>query len=630
MLCGTTLASMATATEPSPLAVQGRTALDLAGHLAVLRDPGGRLTIEEVSRLPTRATPDPAGQPGFTPQHRSLALGYSTDAIWLRFTLQPHSGDGAPWWLVASPPFQDRLDLYVPDGQGGFDTVRAGDTVPATQRPLQLREPVFPLAPASTGTTYHLRWQSHSTLAMQLQVLAPATYIEREVLEIARHGLFLGLLLTAVLTTLICALWLRQDFFFVATAYLVLLGATQMALNGYDLFLLDTYLPQARSMLANQPIGWLSCLLPAAHGGFALSYLKPYPHMPRWTRALQAISVLYLLCAAATPWVDWVHLAPWVFGTLPVFVLLLLGLFVGMLRHRRQPALLMLAMFLPGLVAAVLQGARNLGWLPLGFWTSGLWETTTFLQVPFSMVVVLLRMREVQHQLLAAHEREHSRRRFAYVVAHELRTPLAVVRTALANLEERTLPVQPGMQPRFERMRAALARLNTLVDNALAEDRLGSDAIVLEREPVTPAQLLAQAQALSTADERHPLHLHAPPGGGRPCALDRQWLGLALANLIDNAIKYSPEGGPVEVIIEQTATETAIHVSDRGMGIAPDELPHVFGMGYRAPAARRATGIQGTGMGLYLVHQVAQLHGGTACAENRTGGGSRFSLRLPG
>ena len=99
-------------------------------------------------------------------------------------------------------------------------------------------------------------------------------------------------------------------------------------------------------------------------------------------------------------------------------------------------------------------------------------------------------------------------------------------------------------------------------------------------------------------------------------------LGSAIANLIDNAVKWSPAGEPVEV----TVKDATVTVRDHGPGIDPADLPHIFDRFYRAPAART---LPGSGLGLAIVRQVAEAHGGTVRAEPAAGGGTLCTLQLP-
>jgi len=99
-------------------------------------------------------------------------------------------------------------------------------------------------------------------------------------------------------------------------------------------------------------------------------------------------------------------------------------------------------------------------------------------------------------------------------------------------------------------------------------------------------------------------------------------LGRAISNLLDNAVKWSPDGASVEV----TVKDGTVTVRDHGPGIASADLAHVFDRFYRAAEARK---LPGSGLGLAIVRQVAEAHGGTVTAEQAAGGGSIFTLRLP-
>ena len=105
---------------------------------------------------------------------------------------------------------------------------------------------------------------------------------------------------------------------------------------------------------------------------------------------------------------------------------------------------------------------------------------------------------------------------------------------------------------------------------------------------------------------------------------DRKWFGCILEQLLSNAIKYTPAGGSIAICVE----EDALHISDTGIGIAPEDLPRIFERFYRVDKARsRAAG--GTGLGLAIVRDTVEKRGGTVEAANRPGGGAVFTVRWP-
>jgi len=221
---------------------------------------------------------------------------------------------------------------------------------------------------------------------------------------------------------------------------------------------------------------------------------------------------------------------------------------------------------------------------------------------------------------------ERVQRNFINGMAHELRTPLAVIETALANLRNRTIEFDSTLQPRFDRIAAALKRLNLVAAKALAVDSANRRRIRLEPRQCRPSELVGEVLAMFDHDPAsHQLEISLPEDD-RAMTVDSNWLAIAVLNLLDNAAKYSPRGSAIAVVIERMDTCLKISVSDRGPGIPEPERRRVFARFYRGVSAEAAPG--GMGIGLYLVDLIARLHCGRAWAEARAGGGSRFVLEV--
>lgn len=209
-------------------------------------------------------------------------------------------------------------------------------------------------------------------------------------------------------------------------------------------------------------------------------------------------------------------------------------------------------------------------------------------------------------------------RRLVADASHELRTPLATVRT---NVEVLARGRELDPAEREELLRDTVAQLGELT-------RLVEDLVELARgedegEAVTTIDLYELVRSAADVVGRHhptitfdvtgePTLVDAAPGR----------VTRAVANLLDNAAKWSRAGGTVDV----TVADGAVAVRDHGPGIDPDDLPRIFDRFYRAPAARA---MPGSGLGLAIVKHVADSHGGSVTAENASGGGARFVLHLP-
>lgn len=220
---------------------------------------------------------------------------------------------------------------------------------------------------------------------------------------------------------------------------------------------------------------------------------------------------------------------------------------------------------------------------------------------------------------------------FLALLAHELRNPLAPVRNAMHVLRARD-----GTNAASERTYAVIERqvehLARLIEDLMDVSRISRDKLELRKEPVALSEIIASA----VEGTRYLMETH-----GHELALslpsDQVWfdadaarLVQVLTNLLGNAARYTPEGGHIALAAEVQAGGIAISVSDDGIGIPPEQLPHVFDMFYQGEREHRS-GHHGLGIGLGLVKKLIELHGGSVTAQSAGAGqGSTFSFHLPG
>lgn len=213
-----------------------------------------------------------------------------------------------------------------------------------------------------------------------------------------------------------------------------------------------------------------------------------------------------------------------------------------------------------------------------------------------------------------------SREQLLLDVSHELRTPITRIRLALEMGPE-------GMAK--ESIRDDLGEMETMISEILETARLDSAHGRLHLEEVDLASLAAEATA--DADARVPGAKLVGSGAGEGPIIraDRARVRKVLANVIDNAVKYSREGsGPVEVRIEDAPDEAVVRVEDRGVGIPAEELSRIFEPFYRVDRSRaRETG--GYGLGLGLCKRIMEAHGGAISIRSREGEGTEVALHFP-
>ncbi|MEY2409155.1 MAG: two-component system, OmpR family, phosphate regulon sensor histidine kinase PhoR [Verrucomicrobiota bacterium] len=229
---------------------------------------------------------------------------------------------------------------------------------------------------------------------------------------------------------------------------------------------------------------------------------------------------------------------------------------------------------------------------------------------------------------------------FVSSVSHELRAPIASVRLMAENLERGKIPDPARQQDYFRFIMQECRRLGTLIENVLDFARIEQGRKQYDFEPTDMSALVAQAVKLmepAAAEKKVTLRIEEAAGGAAPVSgsrgapsVDGPALQQALVNLLDNAIKHSPNGGIVAIAASFNSTGDAFHLSvaDDGPGIAPAEHDKIFERFYRCGSElRRET--PGVGIGLSIVKHIAEAHGGRVSVQSEPGHGSRFTMELP-
>ena len=219
---------------------------------------------------------------------------------------------------------------------------------------------------------------------------------------------------------------------------------------------------------------------------------------------------------------------------------------------------------------------------------------------------------------------------FVTAVSHEFRTPLTTMRQLTEMLKKRRVTTEAKRDEYYDLLSRESERLQRLVEDLLDFRRMEAGAVEFDFEPLDPAGLLRGVVAdfqQEPSAEGYRIELSAN-GDAPPIRGDRESLRRAVWNLLQNAVKYSPDCRTVWVELEEQAKQVAIRVRDRGIGIPPNEQASVFRKFVRGRQAR-SSNIPGTGLGLAMVRHIARSHGGRVEVRSRPGEGSTFTLLLP-
>jgi signal transduction histidine kinase len=254
-------------------------------------------------------------------------------------------------------------------------------------------------------------------------------------------------------------------------------------------------------------------------------------------------------------------------------------------------------------------------------------DDASFLRLIAERVGLLLRHAEVERE----RARTAARQEFLTVVSHELKTPVAVIKAYAEVLGRRAeLAAWPDQDQRIvERVQEQADRMLAMIEQLLDLRRLERGMLHLEMGRFDLAALLRRSvEAIQATTSRHRLAAHTPPE--LFVRADRRRIEEVVTNLLENAVKYSPTGGRIEVRLQAEPGGSALlAVTDEGVGIADEELERIFQRFYQVRAGTFSRGHVGLGLGLYIAQEIVERHGGRIWATSAPGRGSTFYVRLP-
>lgn len=221
-------------------------------------------------------------------------------------------------------------------------------------------------------------------------------------------------------------------------------------------------------------------------------------------------------------------------------------------------------------------------------------------------------------------ELEQLKNELVSTVSHELKTPLAAIKAYSATLRENPALYESRREEFLGIVEEQADRLGRLIEDMLSVSRVETTQLLRARVPVALDALLDRLLSQLKIGESHPVERR---GTSVELSGDPERLADILRNLLENAVKYSPNGGPIEISAQREPDRVLVAVRDRGIGIAQDDLPYVFDRFFRV--AQAATLVEGSGLGLYIAQAMARAHGGSIEARSESGRGSTFTLKLP-
>jgi signal transduction histidine kinase len=618
------LSMVSTASGADPITLTGSVGrIPVAGQMSVLKDVTGALTIEDVISYPRAAQ--------FKPVPGDHLSGFAQQgAVWLRFTVLRPADSPRFWLLEVNPAYHEQLQLYSPSPSSGFERQSGGALQPFSQRSIPYRLDLFQLhPPADQPWTIYLRIASKRTILSNLIFWQPESLTKHTLIESIGHGAYFGILLLIFCQNILY--WFRLDkrLYLFYSAYVLAAAVIFLDFNGY----IHQFLITERTWLLS-PLVRLNLILLMVSNLGVLSYLVNLKeHYPRIHKLYSSfflgaatIFILLILCGQSD------RIVIPVLNMLLASVLVSAGITLYMAFRKIPGARLYLTAF--GML--LFTGSAKIfvffdfapEILPADlFWLSSLLH---ILIMNLAVTNQVSRYRQeklkAEAELFAERKILGQQREFLQMISHELRTPLAIIDSTA-----QILPLVSGDQTTFAHKTKAILtathRMKLLLDSCLTNERIRDDKIVPVIQSIPFRTLVENSvEQIQKATERHTVQVAAETLPEK-LNCDPLLLEILIGNLLDNALKYSPDGGTIQLrgrLCERYGL--FLEIEDQGVGIPPEHISMIFDQFYRCG---HVAGVRGTGLGLHLVQKIARLHGGDVSCTSQPGVGSTFIVRLP-
>ncbi len=572
-------------------------AADLIRSRAVFEDPGGQLTLAQVVDQP------------FAEMGSLLSRGFSTSVFWIRIDVNPGEDD-QPVRLRIVPTLLDEVRLYEPDPDAahGWRLRVGGDLYSFEQGDRTIQSLGFLIHPRSPFTTYYLRIHTTASVLASVEALSPGESMRMDAYIVLVQIVYLSFM-AWVLVWAIRSYWQRHDRvtgFFIGYQFVSLL--LSLALTGH----LAPFEPAGSSGVANQ----LTSLIIFLNGIFAVLFHREvfalFAPNRILMRALKPLAAVFTVCLLAYL-AGWQHPALYA-NSLALFVFGILLCWLALTARQRDPLSLRMlraayVLLSLSLIAALLP---SLGWLGgdrrilMGIMVHGFLSAGVMLYLLSQRARRLaaeanekLRQGELAMQQLDLEKQyANEQERFFDMLTHELKTPISVALMSLGALKSDS--------PYLVRIRRALGNINDIVDQTRLVELARQKRLPTHLSTINASERVYECIEASTDPDR----VKACVGFGLELVTDSQLFGIIVANLIDNALKYSPPGEPVELGFhpheEQGRSGALLSVSNRVGPAGTPDPSRVFARYYRSAGAYNKTG---SGLGLNLCQHLAMIIG---------------------
>lgn len=604
--------------EGSELTIDNQAHIPLESYAFYTRDSSRQLDAQAVAKLDnTQWT---------SLREKSLSLGFTRDAVWVRFRVNVPDGAGSSdnRLLVVDNTLFTSVDLY--SRTGNHTWIKHPSLSPSSG--VTTLYPTFEILGGQPGATdYLLRIESGPSLSSTFSLWQAKAWLSRNEKKDFLVGAAYGGYLLLIALYAAFATWTRDRMHLAYTLYIAANFVAALLASAWPRILW----PHLSSDFWANALG-VGISIPIVLGTwFGVLMLKINDNWNGLGKRLIVVSSAFTaLGVIGSALGYYVEVIPFVMSYLVILMVLgMLLAFTLAVRGDKSGQLFLLAfgLYIVGVLARVL---RNLLTLDYHIWIDQLYQAGTFMHMLVMSVGIFTTYSRLKLEAQTAHTRLEAQeklrveqRDFLTLVSHELRNPMAIISASTDNMA-RDDSLHETVKARVKKIQRATQRIQELMEQFLSNERLLQDSHRLKHGD-NELRALCKAAASDLPEQALPA-LAWKNGPAIRLRCDGDLVKVAVYNLMINAWRHSPAGSPIEISIVATEELCTVEVCDRGPGIPEGEQQHLFKRFYRGT---QSVDKPGTGLGLYLVKTIAERHGGHVRASARKGGGTIFSLTLP-
>lgn len=606
--------------SPSATRLSDLPSHNLSQQALWLRDPGGQLTVEDVSSLPSSR---------FSRMESDLSLGFTSDVVWIKVTTARLSAsDPEDWYLVLGQPLLKDVRLYKSLVSGGFSEHYGTQANPLVNRDVQHRKPVFTIHHHELDEkTYWIRIETPTAMNTSLKAVKKESFVS----ETAQESFFWGIIFGCYIITIIFYIsfwtWTREPIHKIYIAYISINFIAALLTGGW-LSQFDIGLSTGTFIIF---LGVSISLSIITGSKFSLEFIELKDKNPKINRILinlaYPISTIGVLLIIGGKYI-------WITPLLQAYSMILISVFMGISGYysikgdsKSRFFLFAFSLFYFGVFWRYL---RNISFVEPNFWNENIYQIAAFVHMLVMSIGIFSNYNKLRKEKQEAESRAEAEFKlreeqgeFLSLVSHEFRTPLTISSASVDNLLQQS-DLSSEAFKRVNKILKSNERMQSLINTYLSKERLLMDVLELNIQKININYLCHLAVSDMYNSDFSEIKIDVPNTIELKC--DAEMLRIALNNLLQNSLRFSEKPGTIKISASSDNKATTIIISDQGPGIPEDELDLIFTRYFRG---KKSMNQPGAGLGLHLVNKIIHKHGGHVSVRNLPHGGCEFSLFFP-